>query len=244
MASVSCPLASGRSASPGIGPQIVVPPRTFDVVRDRREPGAPDEAGRRPDQAEVRAEPAPRGLVRGVDAQLELDAGDVVARPLDAQCPGDPDVARLGEGREFRRVRNVDERDLGLPYLADRADRDFLGRVVDEDAEPGPLGRRDQVVQPEARVRTAPREPLRDLPQREQRACDRRVREVTVPDALPCALRIGGDIDVIDLEQAGRRNEPIERAHGHLPESSPVPRRSDSSRTHASRHLRAVHLQA
>lgn len=105
------------------------------------------------------------------------------------------------------------ERDLELPDLSDRADRERAPRHFPEDSKAGALDRGREVIEPQRRVDVLTAEPLRQCPDREQRADQRRGREITMPEPLPDPLRRRRDVGVIDLQEARRRDEIVEHDH-------------------------------
>ena len=121
------------------------------------------------------------------------------------------------------RVEHMHERNLEMPDLADGTHYHLGAGVVDEELEAWMLRRGDHLVDAKRRRRGGvTRDPVGQRPHEEERASERRFREVTVPYGLPCAGRRCREIDLIDLYERWRRDHAIERAHDAAPRDGTV----------------------
>ena len=104
-----------------------------------------------------------------------------------------------------------------LPDLADRAHRDFVRRVVDEDAKAWLFGGGPELVHAQRDLDVLACEPVGQQARREQQPNQLRSREISMADGLPSALGRHGDFHCVVLAQAWRRNQAVERVHDAEP---------------------------
>ena len=199
--------------------------------------GAANETRGGPDQPKIASEFGERRLVRGVDANLECEPRIVLAPRLHRDRPRDFHEVELVERRKRSGIADVNERNRQLPDLADRADRDLSRGIVDQDLEARLLGAGDQRVDGErALLGPVPRQARRQLAQCEQRACDGGMPNATMAHELPDRLRRGGQVDMIDFQQAGGGQQAVKGAHEGAPQQAVYP----NLRGHTSRAKNAV----
>ncbi len=120
--------------------------RGAETAAKPRKQRVPDEVRSGADDMPVTREQRPRSLVRRVDAHFAHETRRRVAQWLDAQRPCHLDPTGFGEVRKRGRTVDVLERDVELPDLANRADREFMRRRLTEELEARMICRRAEVV--------------------------------------------------------------------------------------------------